>query len=92
MYRYLVLNTMVTAAAAWLVPRPRRRWFSVLAVMIVLTAVFDNMIIALDIVRYVPGHWLGLSIGVAPLEDFAYAIVASIVLPALWERASRSNT
>ncbi|NKF31514.1 lycopene cyclase domain-containing protein, partial [Pseudomonas sp. BGM005] len=31
-----------------------------------------------------PGHLLGIHIGLAPLEDFAYPIAGAIMLPAVW--------
>ena len=33
---------------------------------------------------YDPAKILGVRIGVAPVEDFSYAIVAALALPALW--------
>jgi lycopene cyclase domain-containing protein len=55
-----------------------------LAVLLALTAVFDNVIVGTGIVGYHPARILGLRIGVAPIEDFAYPIAAALALPALW--------
>jgi lycopene cyclase domain-containing protein len=55
-----------------------------LAVLLVLTAVFDNVIVGTGIVGYDPARILGLRIGVAPIEDFAYPVAAALGLPALW--------
>jgi len=55
-----------------------------LVVLVALTAVFDNVIVGSGIVAYDPAKILGVRIGVAPVEDFAYAIVAALALPALW--------
>lgn len=49
-----------------------------------LTAVFDNVIVGLGIVDYDPRRILGVRIGVAPIEDFSYAVAAVLLLPALW--------
>ena len=54
------------------------------AVVVSLTAVFDPLIIASGIVAYnrtlISGlYWFG-----APVEDFAYAVVAGLLLPLLW--------
>lgn len=57
-----------------------------LAVLTLLTAIFDNLIILSGIVAYEGSHLLGLYIGSAPIEDFAYTIAAAMLLPALWER------
>ena len=55
-----------------------------LAVVLVLTAIFDNVLVGLGIVGYDDARTLGLRIGVAPIEDFAYAVAAAIGLPSLW--------
>lgn len=44
--------------------------------LFVLTAVFDNLIVGLSIVDYDPAKILGIHIGVAPVEDFMYALLA----------------
>jgi lycopene cyclase domain-containing protein len=54
------------------------------AVLVALTAVFDNVIVGSGIVAYDEARILGLRVGVAPVEDFSYAIVAALALPALW--------
>jgi lycopene cyclase domain-containing protein len=54
------------------------------AVLVALTAVFDNVIVGSGIVAYDETRILGLRVGVAPVEDFSYAIVAALALPALW--------
>jgi lycopene cyclase domain-containing protein len=55
-----------------------------LAGVLVMTAVFDNIMISVGLVAYNPAAISGVFIGVAPLEDFAYAIAAAVGLPALW--------
>ena len=55
-----------------------------LVVLVALTAVFDNVIVGSGIVAYDPAKILGVRLGVAPVEDFSYAIVAALALPALW--------
>ncbi|MDK1359828.1 lycopene cyclase domain-containing protein [Arthrobacter sp. zg-Y1219] len=54
------------------------------AVLLVLTAVFDNVMIAAGLFGYNPDRISGAFIGSAPLEDFAYALAAVLLLPALW--------
>ena len=58
-------------------------------VLVAMTAVFDNVIVGTGIVGYDPDRILGVRIGVAPIEDFAYAIVAALALPALWQLTGR---
>lgn len=80
--------TVLVAAVAYARARRRARWLPLgltLAALVVLTAVFDNVMIALDIMDYSPDRRLGPTLGLAPLEDFAYVVAAVILLPALWE-------
>jgi len=83
------LNTIflaVVLVVALLAVR-RVRWASVgitLAVVLVMTAVFDNIMISVGLVAYNEALISGAFLGVAPLEDFAYAIAAVIGLPSLW--------
>ena len=44
------------------------------AAMIIGTAIFDNAIIGAGLVAYDETKILGLKIGLAPIEDFAYSI------------------
>jgi lycopene cyclase domain-containing protein len=53
-------------------------------VMMLLTLVFDNLIIATGIVDYDPEKISGIRLGVAPIEDFAYTVVALILVPSLF--------
>jgi lycopene cyclase domain-containing protein len=55
-----------------------------LVVLVALTVVFDNVIVGAGIVAYDGSRILGVRVGVAPVEDFSYAVVAALALPALW--------
>ncbi len=55
-----------------------------LGILLVVTAVFDNIMISVGLVAYNPDAISGAFIGVAPLEDFAYAIAAGVGLPTVW--------
>jgi len=61
-------------------------------VMLALTAVFDNVIIGVGLVDYHPERHLGLRLGLAPVEDFAYTVAALALLPALWCALHREET
>lgn len=64
-----------------------RVWGSLLftlIVMLITTAVFDNVIIGVGLVAYDPSTLLGIMVNQAPIEDFAYTIAAVVILPALW--------
>ena len=54
------------------------------AVLVVLTAVFDSAMIAAGLVVYPPEHVSGLKIGLAPIEDFSYAVCAAFLVPAVF--------
>ncbi|OAN38875.1 lycopene cyclase domain-containing protein [Microbacterium sp. H83] len=54
------------------------------AVLFLLTAVFDTVMIATGLFHYSAGHLLGIHVGLAPLEDFAYPLAGAVLLPALW--------
>ena len=66
------------------------------AVVLVLTAVFDNLMIAAGLFTYAPEMISGVMVGLAPLEDFAYPVAAVLLLPGLWillgRRSATSNS
>jgi lycopene cyclase domain-containing protein len=77
-------------------PRSGVRWSAVgiaAIALLVTTAVFDNVMIGIGLVDYNPDLISGAFVGIAPLEDFAYAIAAVVLLPSLWALlpASRSS-
>ena len=57
-------------------------------VLVLLTAVFDNLMIAAGLFTYPPEHLSGLRIGLAPLEDFSYAVCAAFLVPAVYSLLS----
>lgn len=98
MTTYLVLNLAFLAVIAagcalvllWARPsaaqrrelgRPLRRAGVALLAM---TAVFDSLIVASGIVAYDEALILGVRIGSAPIEDFAYALAALMIAPTAW--------
>lgn len=78
---------VVVLVVAAVVRRPGRRWWTAtgltLLALLVLTAVFDNVMIAADLFRYDDAITSGLTIGLAPLEDFAWPLAAGLGLPAV---------
>jgi lycopene cyclase domain-containing protein len=54
------------------------------AVLLVLTAVFDNIMIGVGLFEYPAQHLSGLRIGLAPLEDFSYPLCAAFLVPAVY--------
>ncbi|WP_299087063.1 lycopene cyclase domain-containing protein [uncultured Microbacterium sp.] len=90
---FAVLTLLVTLST---VRRPRfgrRMGSSAIAalVLIALTAVFDNIMIAVGLFTYPPEHLSGIRIGLAPLEDFSYPLCAAFVVPAVFTLLSRER-
>jgi lycopene cyclase domain-containing protein len=98
----IFLSVVAAVALAAVLSKRAPRWASiglVLGVVLVMTAVFDNVMIGVGLVGYDETKISGAFIGIAPLEDFAYAVAAVILLPSAWcllggasIRASRSST
>ncbi|KAA9395042.1 prenyltransferase [Kocuria coralli] len=66
---------------------PRRRWAAMglaLAVLIVLTVIFDSLMIAAGFFSYGDGSLTGITLWLAPVEDLAYVLAAVVLLPVLW--------
>jgi len=60
-------------------------------ILAVLTAVFDNVMIASGLFDYGQGTLTGARVGLAPLEDFAYPLAGVLLLPGLWLLLSRKG-
>ncbi|MBC9926311.1 MULTISPECIES: prenyltransferase [unclassified Leucobacter] len=58
-------------------------------VLAVLTAVFDSVMIGMELFDFGSAHILGVRIGLAPIEDFSYPLVCVLLLPALWLALTR---
>ena len=86
---YALLNLLFVApvlvvlfAYRWLV-----HWGTIcytLVALLLMTAVFDNFIVGSGIVAYDPSLLSGVFIGFAPIEDFAYTLVAALLIPLTW--------
>lgn len=87
---YLLVNCLFAAVTFLLLKvrphKPSRKWWVVLGVLLVLTAVFDSMLVYFSFIDYSPDKILGIRIGFAPIEDFFYAIYSAILVPLLWNR------
>ncbi|AWB90291.1 lycopene cyclase domain-containing protein [Homoserinimonas hongtaonis] len=88
------LAVVAVVALAAVLSRRAPEWRAVgltaLAVLL-MTAVFDNVMIAADLFWYNPDRISGAFLGLAPLEDFAYAIAAVVLLPSLWHLIGGPN-
>jgi lycopene cyclase domain-containing protein len=79
----LVVPILLPAAIHW------RAALIVLAILLITTVIFDSLIIAAGIVGYNLEAILGIYIGKAPIEDFAYAVIAALFVPYMWERLGK---
>lgn len=91
---YLVFALLIVAGtAAATVPTLRRLpWKPVAlaaAVLMTLTAIFDNVLVGTGIVDYDDDLILGLRVPYAPIEDFSYTVAVVLLVPALWTWTAR---
>lgn len=95
MATYLILNLVFTAIILVMLrqplARPSRAALITCLVIVLLTAVFDSLIVGLGIVGYDTSKILGLMIGLAPVEDFFYAVLAVVIVIVVWERLGESR-
>ena len=86
---YLLLTAIVLGIFA-IYALLMRKWLPVkpligaAIVMLTLTLVFDNVIIGTGIVDYDPEKISGIRLGFAPIEDFAYTLVALVLVPSMF--------
>lgn len=90
MATYLILN-IVFLTAILLLFRIRKitnnhAWLVMFVALVILTAVFDNLLIYFHAIDYNVDKLLGIYIGLAPIEDFFYALLAAFLVPGLWHR------
>lgn len=96
-YAGLAVVFLLAAGAFVVAVRRRltRRWWAATGLaavtLLVLTAVFDSLMIAADLFRFDADLLLGVRVGLAPLEDLAWPLVAVLVLPALWAALGREE-
>lgn len=92
-FTYLILNILfigVSVAVLWrYLPKLTKEWWLTACILLLLTLVFDNVLIFTQIIAYNHHLLLGLFAFSAPLEDFLYTILALIIVPALWKVSKR---
>ena len=79
---FLIPVAVLLMYMRWIV-RWRKLCFTV-AALLIMTANFDNFIVGSGIVAYNPQTLSGAFIGFAPIEDFAYTLVAAVLIPLTW--------
>jgi lycopene cyclase domain-containing protein len=86
------LGAVAVVAIVALAARRPPRWLAVLAaaaILLIVSVVFDNIMIGIGLVGYTRSLISGVFIGIAPVEDFAYAVAAVVLLPSLWALLAR---
>lgn len=82
-----LLPPLVVTAVAVVRRRPDARWWTATALtvvgLMVLTVVFDSLMVAADLFRYDESQLSGLRLGLAPVEDLAWPLAAGLLLPSL---------
>ena len=81
---FVVLN-LVSRKSPW-----RTLSFTMLWMLLV-TLVFDNIIIGLEIVGYDKSKISGILLGLAPIEDFAYTVVAVLAVGIIWTKLTKEK-
>jgi lycopene cyclase domain-containing protein len=85
---YLVMNVffLVPLFAVGLLMRKQLPWRAIIwatGALLLITAVFDNLIIGTGIVAYDEELISGIKIGLAPIEDFSYSLAGPILIAIL---------
>ena len=86
-YAELNLLFLIPVAALLFFFRYLVRWRTLcftVAALVIMTAIFDNFIVGSGIVAYNPDTLSGAFVGFAPIEDFAYTLVAAVLIPLTW--------
>lgn len=88
----VVAGSLAVAVVASAVRGLGARWWATVgltaAVLVVLTVVFDSLMIAADLFRYGDDALLGATVWLTPVEDLAWPVVAALLLPSLWALAA----
>lgn len=92
----LVLNVavLVVLVAVSLPVLRRMRVFPLVWTVLLLcalTLVFDTLMIRAGLYVFDPTKILGVRLGGAPVEDFAYAVAAGLGIPVLWTLLGASS-
>lgn len=98
-YVLISIPFILLAAIAWVAAvlhvSSRKRFVTstlvALMFMLVLTAVFDSVIVGMGLVGYDPELTSGILIWMAPIEDFTYTVAACLGLPGLWVLLNRER-
>ena len=85
---FLLPVLAVAALATWRRGLGGRWWAATgitLVVLLLLTVIFDSVMIWADLFRFDDSQLVGVRLLLAPLEDLAWPLAAALLMPALWE-------
>ncbi len=85
------LGAVILVGLAMRKQLPWRAIFLATGVLVIATAIFDNLIVGTGIVAYDESLILGIKIGYAPIEDFAYALAAPLLISIAAELTKGTN-
>ena len=95
MATYLIINIVILAILVFSFGvKPsllNKKWWITLIGLLILTAVFDSVLVIFDIIAYNQDLILGLNVGAAPVEDFFYPLAAALIIPVLWKYFEKKN-
>lgn len=96
MATYVVLNGLFLAVVLGVLARRKllrtgRAVWVALAVLLLTTIVFDSLLIYLGMFTYPADKILGIRVGLAPIEDLFYALLAGLAVPAIWKGLDRER-
>ena len=83
---FVIISGAVAVIVSWMRGLGARWWAATgltAAVLVVLTIIFDSLMILSDLFRFDDSLLLGVRIWHAPIEDLAWPIAAGLLLPSL---------
>ncbi|AJE31974.1 C50 carotenoid epsilon cyclase [Corynebacterium humireducens NBRC 106098 = DSM 45392] len=81
---FLIFAAVLAFRHRHAVPRQLAVTAIVAVILLVLTVIFDNVMIWAGLVGYGEDQRLGLDLGLVPVEDLFYPLVAALIIPAVW--------
>lgn len=66
-------------------------WGAATAALLVLTAIFDNVMMAAGFFDYGAGHITGIRFVLMPVEDFVYPLAGALLLAGVWQLVGGSR-
>lgn len=89
-FTYLILNVLFTLTLLLFISArtkiTKKAWWRALAIVTILTLLFDPIMIALGLFDYSADKILGVTWFGAPIEDLFYALYAACIVPLIWHK------